>query len=393
MRLSDERTMFHRIHPSSPSSTLTTTTSSSSPRIFRKSMWSVLSLLVLTLSLTTNTDAALQAGFCGDCQTFSNAIGVCGGTFTKTDIEIQGTYNLPQAQAKCVCTSTMQSVLWTCHRCEGYAGFNVSTPPPNLYRSTCMKWGVTAADYEAPYTGVIAPDTQGIPNVTVPPGGSNPATGGGTSPTGGNGVTSTSGSLGPSPSSDDSKTTAGGSGGGDGVNPTAIGISVGLIGIAAVGGVAAVFMMRRKRHARHAPLELGDSYVGLEDQWEKPRPSSPPMAPAPVASGAPLASRGPMQGRPSPFETRPGGGGSVVAGYDGQYDQYDHYQQGSQVGGYNDGYNQGGQYDQNYYQGHGQQGFGPPAYPPQHDYGYDQHSVPTSGPGYTPAKGDGGHYM
>ncbi|KAF9311257.1 hypothetical protein BG003_007594 [Podila horticola] len=386
--------MSLRTHPSSPS-TGTTTSSSST---FRKSMtWSILSLLVLTLSLTTYTDAALTAGFCGDCQTFSNAIGVCGGTFSKTDIEIQTPYALPQAYAKCVCSDTMQKVLWTCKRCEELAGFKVSTPPPNAYRSTCIGWGITAADYMAPYTGVVAPGTQGITGG----GDTNPSgpvtSGGGANPTGGNGGTTSSSGTPGQPSPSDGTNPSGNDGGG-GVNSAAVGISLGIIGIAAVGGGAAVFMMKRRRHARHAPLDLGDNYVGLEDQWEKPaRPSSPPMAPAPIASGAPLASRGPMQGRPSPFETRPGGGGSVVGGYDGQYDQYDQYHHGgSQAGGYNDGYKQGGQYDQNYYQGHGQPGYGQPGYPPHYDYGYD-HTVPSSGPGgyppHPPAKGGDGQYM
>ncbi|KAG0010858.1 hypothetical protein BGZ81_002522 [Podila clonocystis] len=387
MRLSEERTMSTRTHPTSSSSSRTRSRTTSMA-------WSILSLLVLTLSLTTYTDAALTPGFCGDCQTFSNAIGVCGGTFSKTDIEIQTAYALPQAYAKCVCTETMQKVLWTCKRCEELAGFKVTTPPPNSYRSTCIGWGISAADYTAPYTGVVAPGTQGIDGASPNPPNTS---GGGTNPTGGNGGTTSSGTPGqPTPSGDGSSPS--GNDGGGGVSGAAVGISLGIIGIAAVGGGAAMFMMKRRRHDRHAPLELGDNYVGLEDNWEKPaRPSSPPMAPAPVASGAPLASRGPMQGRPSPFETRPGGGGSVVGGYDGQYDQYDHYHHGgSQVGGYNDGYNQGGQYDQNYYQGHGQQGYGQTGYPPHHDYGYEN-TVPTSGPGgYPPhpsANGGDGKYM
>ncbi|KAF9329213.1 hypothetical protein BG006_007666 [Podila minutissima] len=391
MRLPEEHTMSHRTHPTSTSSTRTRTRTTSMA-------WSILSLLVLTLSLTTYTDAALTPGFCGDCQTFSNAIGVCGGSFTKADIEIQTPYALPQSFAKCVCTEVMQKVLWTCKRCEELAGFKVSTPPPNAHRATCLGWGITAADYSLPYTGVVAPGTQGITGGGDPNPGPNPPGGGTNPPAGNEGTTSSVAPGQPTPSGAGGKPPAND---GDGVNGAAVGISLGIIGIAAVGGGAAVFMMKRRRHARHAPLELGDHYVGLEDNnnWEKPaRPSSPPMAPAPVASGAPLASRGPMQGRPSPFEKRPGGNGSVVGGYDGQYDQYDHYHHGggSQAGGYNDGYNQGGQYDQNYYQGHGQQGYGPPGYSSHHDYGYD-HTVPTSGPGgyppHPPGKGGDGQYM
>ncbi|KAF9427400.1 hypothetical protein BGZ94_004970, partial [Podila epigama] len=125
------------------------------PRTYRKSLlWSLLSsLLLLTISLSSFADAALDPGFCGDCQTYAIAVGACGGTFTKADIEINGPYNLVEAQAKCVCTGVMQQVLWTCRRCELLAGFNPSPPAPNAHRSTCMRWGVTVDEYNAPYTG------------------------------------------------------------------------------------------------------------------------------------------------------------------------------------------------------------------------------------------------
>lgn len=222
----------------------------------------------------------------------------------------------------------------------------------------------------------------------------NPATSAGTNPPttsgagngGGTSSTTSGGATNPSSSSDNSV------GGGQtessgGPSGTAIGISLGIIGVALVAGVVAVTMMKRRRR-RHAPLELDGTYVGLDDNtWEKPRPASPPMAPAPIASGASpsVASRmaaGPMAGmsRPSPFESRPGGGGSVVnGGYDHQYDHYDGGY-GQPVQGYDQYQNHGG-YDQGYqYQGH-------------HDYGYEQQVPPQSAPAYHIGGkgGEGGH--
>ncbi|KAF9960893.1 hypothetical protein BGZ72_005563 [Mortierella alpina] len=356
------------------------------------SLFSTITILSTLLSFSSLSPSSLVSGapntpgFCGDCQTFSNAITPCGVTFTNTDIEINGTYIPPQAAAKCICTDVLQKVLWNCARCELLAGFNAHSQPPQAYQTQCIGWNVSPAEWRAPYTGVIAPGTSTpMTGGTNPPGqppagttgsGGNPTSGGATS-----GTASGTGSM-PNPSGGSS------SDGNSGPNGTAIGISVGIMGVAVAAGVVSMFMIRRRRNRRHAPLELGDNYVGMDDhQWEKPSRPQSPMMPASVATGAPVASRGPMQAphRPSPFESRPGGGGSVVGGYDGQYDKYEPYGHGG--GGYETYSNHGG-YDPTYHQGP------PQGYPPR-DYAYE-HAMPTSGtplPPYHGAKSEGGHYM
>ncbi|KAF8931160.1 hypothetical protein BGZ58_007790 [Dissophora ornata] len=364
--------------------------------------WSLLSTLVIlsVLLLTSFTpsaqvSAAAGTGFCGDCQTFAYAIAPCGSTFTSTDIEINGTYIPPQSASKCICSDTMQKVLWACARCELLA-FGAHSQPPQAYQTQCIAWGMTAAEWTAAYTGTIAPGTSAITGsttgatTTAVTGTTTVAVGTATTttaaPVAASSGTTTNGTLTgtaaalPSGSSD-SALSGGTSESSGGPNGTAIGISVGIIGVAAVAGAIAVFMMKRNRR-RHEPLELDGTYVGLDDQWEKPRPQSPPMMPAPIASGAPIASRGPMQSghRPSPFESRPGGGGSVAGGYDGQYDQYDQYDQ---------------QYDHNYAH---HQGGGGGGYEYNHggyqgyEYGYEN-TVPTSGPYHGGNGSDGGHYQ
>ncbi|KAG0306663.1 hypothetical protein BGZ98_001965 [Dissophora globulifera] len=329
----------------------------------------------------TLVEAGQVPGFCGDCQTYAYAIAPCGATFTNTDIEINGTYVPPQSAAKCICTDVLQKVLWNCARCELLAGFGSHSQPPQAYQTQCIGWGIPVSDMKAPYTGTVAPGTTtpltgGTTGSTTT--GSSPAagTGGasGTNPTGGSGASSSGGPL-PSPSDSSNNAVSGGAEGSSGPNGTAIGISVGIIGVAIVAGSLAVFVMKRNRR-RHEPLELDGTYVGLDDQWEKPgRSHSPAMMPAPIASAAPLASRGPMQQHGNhPFESRPGGGGgSVVGGYDGQY-EYDQYHQGGGGGGYN-AYNQPG------YQGYA-----------AHDYGYE-HAMPTSGPYHGGKSTEGGPYM
>ncbi|KAF9285100.1 hypothetical protein BGZ68_004149 [Mortierella alpina] len=362
------------------------------------SLFSTITILSTLLSLSSLSPSSLVSaapntpGFCGDCQTFSNAISPCGVTFTSSDIEINGTYIPPQSAAKCICTDVLQKVLWNCARCELLAGYNAHSQPPQAYQTQCIGWGMLPTEWRQPYTGVVAPGTSTpLTGGTNPPGqpsagtggsGSNPTTGGATS-----GSASGTGSM-PNPSEGSS------SDGGSGPNGTAIGISVGIMGVAVAAGVVSMFMIRRRRNRRHAPLELGDHYVGMDDhQWEKPSRPQSPMMPASVATGAPVASRGPMQAphRPSPFESRPGGGGSVVGGYDGQYDQYEPYGHGGGGGGGGGGYetysNHGG-YDPNYRQGP------PQGYPPR-DYAFD-HAMPTSGtplPPYHGGKSEGGHYM
>ncbi|KAF9191253.1 hypothetical protein BGZ51_007573 [Haplosporangium sp. Z 767] len=357
--------------------------------------WSLVLLSGLLFFISLSPSALVSAapitpGFCGDCQTFANAVAPCGGTFTPKDIEITGTYVVPQALAKCACTELMQKVLWTCARCEMLAGFDTHSDPPQKYQTQCMAWGTTIDQYRAPYTGDIAPGTSTELNRgPVPPappttsGGNNGGNNGGNSGSTSTG-TGTSGAS--SPTSSDSSTAGSES---SGPNGTAVGISLAIIGIAVVAGGVAMVMMKRKRR-RHEPLDLDGTYVNFDNQWEKPpRPQSPAMMPA-----APMPSRGPAQAvhRPSPFETRPGGGGSVVGGYDPQYDQYDQYghNQPNGAGGY-DGYshsNHGG-YDQAYHQGPSQ-GYQP------HDYGYE-HAMPTSGtplPPYHAGKGpEGGQYL
>lgn len=91
-----------------------------------------------------------------------------------------------------------------------------------------------------------------------------------------------------------------------------------------------------------------------------------------------------------------GGGGSVVGGYDQQYDHYGHGH-GQGYDGYSQGqYDQYGNhydeqyYDQGYYDQH-QHGYGP-------EYGYDRPAA-SQGPSAPPAgsvvrsKEGGGHYM
>ncbi|KAF9098566.1 hypothetical protein BGX23_005869 [Mortierella sp. AD031] len=366
--------------------------SNNSSRRKTLSSWTLLTVLVLLSSFLAAS--AAPTGFCAECQTYAMVIEPCGGTFGPKDIEIDGLYTPPQSLAQCVCKAVIQTLLWSCARCESFGQFpGAKTDPPQKYQTMCKGWNMPNTLWTSGYTGSVAPGTLtdlkgGGVNPTGPalPTGNNPNPGPGTGTTGGTGTASgTSSGANPTSSSDES--TSGG-GQSSGPNGTAIGISLGIIGVAAVGGAAAVFMMKRRRR-RHTPLELDGTYVGLDDQWEKPpRPQSPPSMPAPIASGAPI--RAPM--RPSPFESRPpgsvSGGGSVVGGYDGgQYDQqYDYHGGGGTVVGSNYGDYDGGYgkqqhggyqgYDQGYPpHGHDQGGYAPHG----HDYGYD-HPVPTSGP-------------
>ncbi|KAF8949408.1 hypothetical protein BGZ47_003820 [Haplosporangium gracile] len=374
------------------------------------SAWTLFSVFVLLTSfLATNNisgssssslvSAAQASGFCPECETYAMVIQPCGGTFTEKDIAIDGTYSPPQSDAACVCKSVIQRLLWNCAKCEFLAGHQSKSPPPQQFQTTCTAtWQQPFALWTSAYTGPVAPGTtsplspdNNNPTGTPPPANPNPATTGGNS---GNSTGTASGTL-PSGTTGDSTSGAGES---SGPNGTAIGISLGIIGVAAVAGGIAVVMMKRRRQ-RHTPLELDDSYVGLDNQWEKPpRPQSPPMMPAPIASGARAGGGGGM-GRPPPFESRPGngsvsGGGSVIGGYDGsQYDQqYDYHQGsgstvvGSNYGDYDDGYGKQQQHG-GYNQGYGFQGYGhhdhQAAY--NHDYGYD-HPVPTSNAPYHGAR-------
>ncbi|KAF9111940.1 hypothetical protein BGX27_004200 [Mortierella sp. AM989] len=343
----------------------------------KRMSWSILSTLTILITLlsislspsSTQVSAApLVPGFCGDCQTFANAIQPCGETFAPANIEITGNYVIPQTAAKCICSDVMQSVLWTCSRCEQLNGFAVKTDPPQKYQTTCMGWGITIDQWKAPYTGAVAPGTTTpINGAVVPPGQPSSGTATGSVPS-----TNGTGTAPATPSGSNGTSTDTESSGG--LNGTAIGISLGIIGVAVLGGAVAMFMMKRSRR-RHEPLDLDGTYVGLDDQWEKPRPQSPASIPAP----APITARGPA--RPSPFESRPGGGGSVVGGYDGQYEQYEQYDN-QYPPQYPNGYG---------YQGQGHQGYGGAG---GHDYGYE-HTVPTSAPYHAKKAGSevGGQYL
>ncbi|KAG0351802.1 hypothetical protein BGZ54_003098 [Gamsiella multidivaricata] len=405
---------------SSASSKVSSSSLPSSTRSPSSSLtWSLCTLIILNSFLTFLSPstggglahAALDPGFCGDCQTFSNAIGVCGGSFGAADIEINGEYVLQQQYSKCICTEVMQKVLWTCAKCELLAGHQSKAPPPQKYQTQCIAWGMTVQEWKTPYTGVVAPGTQtdvtgaGGSSTPVPPAttttaptAGKPSTGGPSTTVGSGGQNppSTTDPNAPSSSSDNSvsgpdSTTETNSG----PNGTAIGISVGIIGVAVVAGVVAVVMMKRRRR-RRTPLDLDSlpaeaSFVALEDKWEKPHhhSGSPPLPPAPIASAAPVVGRGGRGG----YQME----GSVVGGYDPQYDGgYGQYGHGGH-GGY-DGY--GGsvhgqymnQYDDQYvgyHPSHQQEAY------QMHDYGYEHNN---QGPNaqYHPgglAKGDKGAYL
>lgn len=180
---------------------MTSSTKSTSSSFFT-TLFVFTTLLAFFSSSSNNlfVDAGVSPGFCGDCQTFANAIQPCGVTFGNTDIEINGTYS-PVAAAKCICSDVMQRVLWTCAKCEFLAGFNSHSPPPQAYHTTCIGWGQSIQDWNAPYTGVVAPGTTTTPLTstsnpsTNPP--VNPGTTAGANPTGPVGPGTSSVSAGP----------------------------------------------------------------------------------------------------------------------------------------------------------------------------------------------------
>lgn len=378
-------------------------TSTSSSLSTRKT-WSLFYSALISSAFTSLASAALDPGFCGDCQTYALAIQPCGGTFTNADIQVPGEYVLPQPLAKCICSAVIQKVLWTCAKCASFGGSKFAAVPPNKYQTACMSWGTTVDQWNAPYTGSSAPGTQtdlgGGPN--PPP----PATTTTTTTTTSSSTPRPSGGGGSSSGSDTETTTDS-----NGIQPTgtsdnatsgeksdstpdgkAIGISVGIIGVAAIAGVVAVFMMKRRRRRR--PLDL-DSSPALANFMELDshgsgrekyvRPVSPPMTAAPVASATPAVSR-----------HRNYTEGGSVGGYDAQYDHYgqghiqgyDGYGHG-QYDQYGDQYNEQ-YYDQGYYDQH------------QHGYGHDYYDRPAAsqGPSVPPPPGsvvgkpnEGGHYM
>ncbi|KAF9914969.1 hypothetical protein BX616_007178 [Lobosporangium transversale] len=374
--------------------------------------WSVLCSFVILNSflalLSPSTSggralAALEPGFCGDCQTFANAIQVCGGSFTPADIEIVGEYVLQQAYSKCLCTEVMQKVLWTCAKCELLAGHHqAKAPPPQKYQTQCIAWGMTIQEWKQPYTGTVAPGTQtdvtggggtnpnpnpepqptqpNQPSATGPSNQPKPSNGSGSNPGNGNGDGNNSTSP---PNANESNSSADNSVSGNkpaeqtstGSNGLTIGIAGGIIGIAVVAGTIAVVMMKRRRR-RRSPLDL-DSLPGqtgqfapMEDKWENSvhHPSSPPLPPAPIASATPVAGHARGGYDNAGYMD---GNGSAVGGYDPQYDGYNQYDNYDQYNGHHGGYggqyggqymDQGhygqGQYDQDYHQGHpGQDGY------------------------------------
>ncbi|KAG0363663.1 hypothetical protein BG005_009083 [Podila minutissima] len=382
---------------------LFTSKSTSSPR----KAWSLLCTALIATTFSGMVSAALEAGFCGDCQTYANAIQPCGGTFTNADIQVPGEYVLPLPLAKCICSAVIQKVLWTCAKCAAFGGSKFAAVPPNKYQTQCMAWGTTVDQWNAPYTGIVAPGTQTDtgggpapppppPPVTssTPPQPPKPSGGGGSSSGGGKGTSTDSNGNQPTGTSDNA--TSGEKSSDSSPDGKAIGISVGIIGVAAIAGVVAVFMMKRRRRRR--PLDLDSSpalanFMELDSHGsgreKNLRPTSPPMVPAPVASATPAVPRGHRN-------YMEGGGGSVVGGYDQQYDHYGHGH-GQGYDGYSQGqYDQYGNhydeqyYDQGYYDQH-QHGYGP-------EYGYDRPAA-SQGPSAPPAgsvvrsKEGGGHYM
>ncbi|KAF9387658.1 hypothetical protein CPB97_002251 [Podila verticillata] len=385
--------------------TSTSSSTSSSSSLPRKA-WSLLYPALIATAFTSLASAALDPGFCGDCQTYALAIQPCGGTFTNADIQVPGEYVLPQPLAKCICSAVIQKVLWTCAKCASFGGSKFAAVPPNKYQTACMSWGTTVDEWNAPYTGASAPGTQtdlgGGPNPPPPPpltsattttSSSTARPSGGGGPSSGSDKETSTDSNGNLPTGTSDNSTSGEKSGDSTPNGKAIGISVGIIGVAAIAGVVAVFMMKRRRRRR--PLDL-DSSPALANFMELDshgsgrekylRPASPPMAAAPVASATPAVSR----------HRNYAEGGSVVGGYDAQYDHYGH----GHVQGY-DGYGQG-QYDQ-YGDQYNEQYYGQGYYDQhQHGYGRDYYDRPAAsqGPSVPPPPGsvvgkpnEGGHYM
>ncbi|KAF9171238.1 hypothetical protein BGX20_007912 [Mortierella sp. AD010] len=326
----------------------------------------------------TKVHAALEPGFCGDCQTFSNAISVCGGSFGPADIEINGEYVLQQAYSKCTCTEVMQRVLWTCAKCELLAGHQSKSAPPQKYQTQCIAWGMTIQEWKAPYTGVVAPGTKtnvtGETTDTPAPGTTTAAkpttpTGGAVSPSAGEGEVSTGTSSSAQPGSTSDKSVSGDGNATEttsGLNTTAVGVCVGIVGVAIVAGAMATVMMKRRKR-RHVPLDL-DSLPGLEDKWETPHRPTSPSPPMPIASATPAA-RG---GHHPQYNDHGYAEGSVVGGYDGQYDgRYDGYDQYRGAAPYNPYH---GQYGNPQYADYGQ--YEQNAYP-MNEYNNYEHNAQT----------------
>ncbi|KAF9943029.1 hypothetical protein BGZ67_008660 [Mortierella alpina] len=194
----------------------------------------------------------------------------CGGTFTNKDIEIVGEYVLQQAYSKCLCKSVIQQVLWTCAKCELLAGFSqAKAPPPQKYQTQCIAWGHSIDEWKAPFLGKVAPgtvtDVGAGPNPPAPqpstptnnpnppkPGPSSTGSGGGGKPPSSADPTS------PSATSDNSSNPGGPTETNSGPNTTAIGISVGIIGVVGVAGAIVVVMMKKKKRRAMRHIDLAD---------------------------------------------------------------------------------------------------------------------------------------
>ncbi|CAO3574253.1 unnamed protein product [Mortierella alpina] len=340
--------------------------------------WSILCSFVLLnaclsmLSPSTaggRTHAALTPGFCGDCQTFGNAIAECGGSFTNKDIEIVGEYILQQAYSKCLCKSVIQQVLWTCAKCELLAGFNqAKAPPPQKYQTQCIAWGMTIDEWRAPFLGTVAPGTATdvgagpnppAPQPSTPTNNPNPpkpapsTTGNGG---GGGKPPSSADPTSPSSTSDNSTNPGGTTETSSGPNTTAIGISVGIIGVVGVAGAIMAVMMKKQKSRAMRPIGLEDRNSSL----------------GPITSAAPILARDPPHQHLNYEEI------NHAQAYNGQQ-QY--HQQGSGHNGYGQQHN-GRRYheypqDNSYSQAQGQQQH-PEAYYGQQHYG--QYSQPQQNP-------------
>ncbi|KAF9954768.1 hypothetical protein BGZ72_004314 [Mortierella alpina] len=341
--------------------------------------WSILcSFILLNVCLSIlspstaggRSHAALTPGFCPDCQTFSKAIAVCGGTFEPKDIEIVGEYVLQQPYSKCLCKSVIQQLLWTCAKCEFLNGFSqAKAPPPQKYQTQCIAWGMTIDEWRAPYTDEVVPgtvtDVGAGPNPPGPqpstptnnpnppkPGPSSTGNGGGKPPSSSNPSSpSTTSDNSTNPNGEPTETNSG-------PNTTAIGISVGIIGVVGVAGAIVVVMMKKKKRRAMRPLDLTDLNV-LTDKHARP---DSPLGPIASAAPAVIRARDPTPQHQNYEEINHG------QGYNGQQ-QY--YEQGSDYG-YGQPYD-GRRYneypqDTNYSQAQGQQQYSDEYYDQQYNH-------------------------
>ncbi|KAF9965401.1 hypothetical protein BGZ70_004929, partial [Mortierella alpina] len=149
-----------------------------------------------------------------------------------------------------------------------------------------------------------------------------------------------------------------------GPNTTAIGISVGIIGVVGVAGAIVVVMMKKKKRRAMRPIDLADLNV-LTDKHARPES---PLGPIASAAPAVIRARDPTPQHQNYEEINHG------QGYNGQQ-QY--YEQGSDYNGYGQQYD-GRRYneypqDTGYSQAQGQQQYPEDYYDQQY---YAQYSQP-----------------